>query len=203
MTKSDGGKFGKTEKGNIWLDKDKTSPYHFYQFWLNASDDDAVRWIRIFTFLPENDIMLLEQSHVADPGQRLLQKALAKSLTEFVHGEAEYQNALQTTSRLFASQQASITELSEADLQLLDGLIQSDYSLEKLSQGVDAISFLTETNIFSSKGEARKMVLNGGVSINREKISDPQMVIEHSKLLYDKYVLVQKGRKNFYLVTAK
>ncbi len=156
ITKADGGKFGKTEKGNIWLDKEKTSPYQFYQFWLNASDTDAEKWIKIFTFLKKDEIDFLIAKHHENLAARELQKALAKEVTVFVHGEEEYKNALLTTEKLFANQSAPAESLSEEDLKSLEGVIQSVFSLEKINAGIDVVSFLAETNIFPSKGEARK-----------------------------------------------
>jgi tyrosyl-tRNA synthetase len=202
ITKTDGGKFGKTEKGNIWLDKEKTSPYQFYQFWLNASDVDTEKWIKIFTFLSKEEIENLSALHHQNPAARELQKALAKEVTVFVHGEEEYKNALLTTEKLFANQSAPAESLSEEDLKNLDGVIQSDFSLEKINAGIDVISFLAETNIFPSKGEARKMIQNGGVSINRKKVDSLQFAVDSSLLLHQKYLLIQKGKKNYYLVKA-
>ncbi|MBS1975134.1 MAG: tyrosine--tRNA ligase, partial [Bacteroidetes bacterium] len=190
ITKADGGKFGKTEKGNIWLDKEKTSAYQFYQFWLNASDADAEKWIKIFTFLDKAEIETLITAHRQNPAARELQKALAKEITFFVHGEKEYQHALQTTEKLFANQSAPAESLNEDDLKNLEGIIQSDFSSEKINNGIDIISFLAESNIFPSKGEARKMIQNGGVSINRKKVDSLQLTINSSMLLHKKYLLV-------------
>ncbi|HEX4374141.1 MAG TPA: tyrosine--tRNA ligase, partial [Puia sp.] len=202
ITKADGGKFGKTEKGNIWLDKEKTSPYQFYQFWLNASDADAEKWIKIFTFLNKNEIDPLINKHHENLAARELQKALAKEVTIFVHGEEEYKNAIITTEKLFANQSAPAESLSEEDLINLEGIVQCDYAAEKINAGIDVVSFLAETNIFPSKGEARKMVQGGGVSINRKKIDNLQLTIDSNLLLHKKYLLVQKGKKNYYLVKA-
>jgi len=202
ITKADGGKFGKTEKGNIWLDREKTSPYQFYQFWLNASDADAEKWIKIFTFLTKDEIDLLISKHHENLAARELQKALAKEITIFVHGEEEYKNALLTTEKLFANQSAPAESLSEEDLKNLDGVVQSEFSLEKINTGIDVISFLAETNIFPSKGEARKTVQGGGVSINRKKVDNLQLAVNSSLLLHQKYLLVQKGKKNYFLVKA-
>jgi tyrosyl-tRNA synthetase len=199
LTKSDGGKFGKTEKGNIWLDPDKTSPYQFYQFWLNASDEDAAKWIKIFTFLSREEIQSLTETHQKNPAGREIQKALAKAITIFIHGESEYQQALITTEKLF-SQSTDIENLSEADLHALDGLVKSEYPLAALSQGVDVVRFLAESGILPSKGEARKMVQNGGISINRMKVESIQFNVGTELLLHNKYLLVQKGKKNFYLI---
>lgn len=202
IKKADGGKFGKTEKGNIWLDAEKTSPYQFYQFWLNASDEDAEKWIKIFTFLPPAEIDDLIGQHQNDPANRLLQKALAREVTLFIHGEDEYRKALETTEKLFAKQDAPAASLSVNDLEQMEGVVKSEFSREVINNSMDVVSFLSETGIFSSKGEARKMILNGGVSINRHRISDVAMRIDTSSLLHNRYILVQKGRKNYYLVKA-
>ncbi len=198
LTKSDGGKFGKTEKGNVWLDAEKTSPYQFYQFWLNAADDDAKKWIKIFTFLSKDEIDALINQHDENAAARLLQKTLAKEITSFVHGEDGLKQALETTEKLFANQSAPAESLSEEDLESMEGVVKIDFESSKL--GVDAVSFLAETNIFPSKGEARKMVQNGGVSINRKKVESLQFIVDSSILLHNKYLLVQKGKKNYYLV---
>jgi tyrosyl-tRNA synthetase len=202
VKKADGTKFGKTEKGNVWLDPEKTSPYQFYQFWLNAADADAERWIWTFTFLPAEEVEQLIADHQKDAGARLLQKRLAKEVTVYVHGEEEYRKAIETTEKLFANQSASADSLSIDDLEGMDGVIKFDYSADKLKTGADVVSFLAETGIFSSKGEARKMVQNGGISINRNKVSDVAMQVDGSLLLHDKYLLVQKGKKNYYLVRS-
>lgn len=204
VTKADGGKFGKTEKGNIWLDPEKTSPYQFYQFWLNATDPDAEKWIKLFTFLPQDTITgLLQQQH-NDPASRVLQKTLAREVTLFVHGEEGYQKALADTEKMFANQSAPAESLSEQDLESLDGVTRFDYSATKLAQGegVDIVSFLAETGILSSKGEARKLVEGGGVSVNRKKVESAKAFVNTGLLLHGKYILVQKGRRNYYLVKA-
>lgn len=200
LKKSDGGKFGKSEKGNVWLDAEKTSPYQFYQFWVNAADDDAKKWIKIFTFLPTEEIETFIQQHDENASQRLLQKTLAKEVTLFVHGEEGLKQAIETTEKLFANQSAPAESLSEEDLEGMEGVVKIDYDITKLNSGIDVISFLTETNIFPSRGEARKMIQNGGVSLNREKVSNLQMIVDSSVLLHKKYLLVQKGKKNYYLV---
>ena len=202
LTKSDGGKFGKTEKGNIWLDANRTSPYEFYQFWLNASDEDAKKWIKIFTFLSEDEIEVLIKQHDENAANRLLQKILSKQITQFVHGEDGLKHALETTEKLFSKQNADAESLSEEDLESMEGVEKIDYDLSKINTGIDAVSFLTETNIFSSKGEAKKMIQNGGVSINRKKIDSLQFAVDSSLLLHNKYLLVQKGKKNYYLLKA-
>jgi len=202
ITKADGGKFGKTEKGNVWLDAEKTSPFQFYQFWLNATDEDAEKWIRIFTFLSKEEIGTVLAEHSKDAGQRILQKKLAEELTTFVHGKSELKKAIETTNKLFASQNASADSLSVEDLEGMEGVIKFDYPLQKINDTIDVVSFLAEVSIFPSKGEARKMIQGGGVSINRNKISDISSKIDRSFLLHEKYILVQKGRRNYYLVKA-
>jgi tyrosyl-tRNA synthetase len=202
LTKSDGGKFGKSEGGNVWLSPDKTTPYQFYQFWLNAADADAEKWIKIFTFLPKEEINSLTEQHRKDASQRLLQKKLAQEITVFVHGEEEYQKAIATTEKLFAQQHASADSLSVEDLEGMEGIVKLAYPLPSIQEGVNVISLLTDTAIFPSKGEARKLIQNGGVGINREKISDPQLTVNSSHLLHNKYILLQKGKKNYYLIIA-
>ena len=201
ITKADGGKFGKTEKGNVWLDPNLTTPYQFYQFWLNAGDDDASKWIRIFTFLEKNEIEQIEAEHKKDAGNRILQKRLAEEVTAFVHGKEELEKAIETTEKLFKDQAAPVENLSIEDIESMEGVIKSAFAKNRLDAGIDIVSFLAETNIFPSKGEARKMIQGGGVSINRKK-ADLQQTVDSSLLLHQKYLLVQKGRKNYYLVEA-
>jgi tyrosyl-tRNA synthetase len=201
IKKADGTKFGKSEQGNIWLDPNKTSPFLFYQFWLNASDIDAASWIKIFTFLDKATIDQLLVENTANPSDRLLQKTLAKELTIFVHGEEEYEKAIGTTAKLFSAQNAPAESLTEEDLNNMAGIIKTDFAAEKISAGVDVVSFLAETNIFPSKGEARKTLQGGGISINRKKIESVDIKIDSSFLLHKKYLLLQKGKKNYYLVT--
>ena len=205
ITKADGGKFGKTEKGNVWLDPQKTSPYQFYQFWLNAADEDAEKWIRIFTLLPKATIEILIHDHRKDPGSRLLQKSLAKEVTTFVHGQSEYEAAVVTTEKLFSGNAAeNILELNESELlESMEGVPRFNIEKSKFIAGMDAVSFLAESGIFPSKGEARKTIQGGGLSINKEKISDPASQLTSKNLLTGKYVLVQKGKKNYYLVIVE
>lgn len=203
LTKSDGGKFGKTEKGNIWLDPEKTTPYQFYQFWLNAADDDAKKWIKIFSFLTQESIEALIAEHDTDAAKRVLQKALAKEITIFVHGEEGYNAALETTAKLFNNKTAPASSLSVDDLEGMEGIEKFAYDINKLKEGIDVVSFLAETGIFPSKGEAKKMVQNGGVSINRNKVDGLQLKLEESLLLHNQYLLVQKGKNKFYLVKAE
>jgi tyrosyl-tRNA synthetase len=200
ITKADGGKFGKTEKGNIWLDAAKTSPYQFYQFWLNASDDDAEKWIKIFTFLDKSTVEALITEHKNDAAKRSLQKKLAEEVTRFVHGEDELKKAIETTEKLFSNQHAPAENLTVAELEGMDGIIKIDFGKEKIAAGIDVVTFLADTKIFPSKGEARKTVQGGGVSINRKKIENIQQSIESSLLLHDRYILVQRGKRNYYLV---
>lgn len=202
LTKTDGSKFGKTEQGNIWLDANKTSPYQFYQFWLNASDEDAKKWIKIFTFLSKDAIDMLIHEHKMNPASRILQKTLAQEVTSFVHGKEELKKAIETTEKLFAHQTAPAESLSVADLESMDGVVKVDYEKNKITGGIDIVSFLAETKIFPSKGEARKTVQGGGVSINRKKIDNVQLAIDNSLLLHEKYILVQKGKKNYFLVSC-
>lgn len=200
ITKADGGKFGKTESGNVWLDPNRTTPYQFYQFWLNASDTDAEKWIRIFTFLTKDAIEMLIHEHKMNPSERVLQKTLAQEITSLVHGKDEYEKAVETTQKLFANQHAPAESLTVEDLEGMEGVVKMDYPKEKLDSGTDVVSFLAETAIFQSKGEARKMVQGGGVSINRRKVESIEHRVDNSALLHNKYILVQKGKKNYYLV---
>ncbi len=203
IRKADGGKFGKTEKGNVWLDAEKTSPYQFYQFWLNASDEDAEQWIKIFTFLGRQEIENLVVEHRSNAAERLLQKTLAREVTTFVHGAEEYEKAVATTEKLFANQTAPAESLSAEDLEGMEGVVKFDFSAEKIRAGIDVVSFLAEASIFPSKGEARKMVQQGGVSINRHKVTDVGTKVVEEMLLHGRYILVQKGKKNYYLVSVR
>jgi tyrosyl-tRNA synthetase len=202
ITKADGGKFGKTEKGNVWLDAQKTSPYHFYQFWLNASDEDAEKWIKIFTLLPKDEVFVLIDAHKADASKRLLQKKLAEEVTSFIHGEEALKEAVDTTEKLFANQTAPAESLGVEDLESMEGVVKIEFAADKINAGMDVVSFLAESGIFPSKGEARKMVQGGGVSINRKKVEGIDMKIDPSLLLHRQYLLVQKGKKNYYLVKS-
>ena len=202
IKKADGAKFGKTEQGNVWLDATRTSPYQFYQFWLNASDEDATNWIKIFTFLSKEEITAIESEQVKDAGQRLLQKRLAQEITTFVHGAMEYEKAIETTNKLFSNQAAPAESLSIEDLEAMEGVIKSDFEKDKIETGIDVVSLLADTGIFPSKGEARKMVQGGGISINRRKVEGLQLTVNSSMLLHGRYILVQKGKKNYYLIQA-
>lgn len=205
IRKADGGKFGKTEKGNVWLDPKKTSPYQFYQFWLNASDDDAKIWIKIFTLLPVEEIEALITAHDAAPHQRALQKKLAEELTCFVHSRADYDFAVKASEILFGNATTEVLQSLSEDqlLQVMEGVPTVEISKTQLDAGYDLVSFLAETNIFPSKGEARKMWQSGGVGLNKEKITAEKNTVTTGDLLQGKYLLIQKGKKNYYLVVAK
>jgi tyrosyl-tRNA synthetase len=201
LTKSDGGKFGKTERGNVWLDPAKTSPYQFYQFWLNASDEDAKKWIKIFTLLPQAEIEALITENEAAPHARALQKKLAEEITCFVHSREDYEFALKASDILFGNATTEVlTALTEEQLlQVMEGVPTVEISAAQIEAGYDLVSLLADTNIFPSKGEARKMWQAGGLSINKQKISTDKTVIDSTDLLQGKYILVQKGKKNYYL----
>jgi tyrosyl-tRNA synthetase len=200
IKKADGGKFGKSEQGNIWLDAEKTTPYQFYQFWLNATDKDAESWIKIFTFLSKETIDNIVAEHKTDASKWLIQKTLAKELTIFVHGNDEYEKALETTQKLFDAKNASAGSLSEDDLNGIEGIVKAVVDKSVLEDGVDVVTLFADLGIFPSKGEAKKMIQGGGVSINRNKIDDPKLLLDRSMLLHDKFLLVQKGKKNYYLI---
>ncbi len=204
VTKADGGKFGKTEQGNVWLDPKRTSPYQFYQFWLNASDDDAKKWIKIFTLLPLAEIDALLTEHENAPHIRILQKRLAEELTTFVHGKDDYEFAVKASDILFgnATTEALQSLNEEQLLQVMEGVPAVEVSKTSLETGYELVSFLADTQIFPSKGEARKMWQGGGISINKKKIGIEQLTVSSSELLQGKYMLVQKGKKNYYLVKA-
>ena len=206
ITKADGGKFGKTESGNVWLDPKRTSPYKFYQFWLNVSDADAAKYIKIFTDLTQEEIKALEEEQERDPGMRPLQKRLAKEITIMVHSEQDYEMAVEASQILFSNKAKDILHKIDEDtlLSVFEGVPQFEVSREALNAGVPAIVLLTEdASVFPSKGEMRKMTQGGGVSINKEKITDQNMVINSSMLLNDKYLLAQRGKKNYFLLIAK
>ena len=202
LTKADGGKFGKTEKGNIWLDAKKTSPYQFYQFWLNSADADAEKYIKIFTLLSKEAIVALLEQHKGNEHQRLLQKKLAEEVTCFVHSRADYEFAGKAAEILFSNDTADILrQLNEEQLlQVMEGVPTVEFSKAVADAGVDVVSFLADTKIFPSKGEARKMLQGGGVSINKIKVGSIEMMVNTTGLLNEKYLLVQKGKKNYYLV---
>jgi len=205
ITKADGSKFGKTEQGNVWLDPEKTSPYQFYQFWLNCSDEDSKKYIRIFTLLKETEIEKIEKEHDEAPHLRLLQKALAKDVTCRVHSESEYHAAVAASEILFGKGTAELlgTLPENTFLSLFEGVPQVEIDKTIIEQGINIIDFLTNvTQIFSSKGEARRTLNENGVSINKEKITDTYIITPNS-VLNGKYILVQRGKKNYYVVVIK
>jgi tyrosyl-tRNA synthetase len=204
IKKADGTKFGKTESGTVWLDPKRTSPYAFYQFWFKTTDADAESYIKIFTFMEQSEIDELIELHRQDPGKNLLQKRLGKEVTTFIHGEQNYEFAIQAASILFSNNTAEIlTALSEDELlDVMAGVPQHDVAKAELEAGKDLISLLAETGIFPSKGEARKMIQGGGVSVNKNKVQGIDTVINTSALLRDKYILIQKGKTNYYLLKA-
>jgi tyrosyl-tRNA synthetase len=202
ITKADGGKFGKTEKGNIWLDASKTSPYEFYQFWVNVSDEDAERYIKIFTFLSKVEVDLLIEQHRKEPHLRLLQNRLAKEVTCMVHSEADYNTAVEASQILFGKGTKEMLEKMDESLFLnvFEGVPAYKISKNELSEGILLTDLLAvKTQIFPSKGEARKMIQAGGLSINKEKIGE-DISVNSALLLNQKYLLVQKGKKNYYLL---
>ena len=205
ITKADGGKFGKSEKGNVWLDAGKTSPYQFYQFWLNAADADAEKYIKIFTFLPKKEIDTLLEAHKGNEHQRLLQKKLAEEVTCLVHSRADYEFAIKASDILFNNDTAEILQqLNEEQLlQVLDGVPTVNIAKATLDEGIDRVSFLVDTKIFSSKGQAREMVQGGGVSINKIKVATIEYLVKSENLLNRKYLLIQKGKKNYYLLVVQ
>jgi tyrosyl-tRNA synthetase len=205
ITKADGGKFGKTEEGNVWLDPARTSPYKFYQFWLNTSDDDAERYIKIFTLYSHKEIEEMVTRHKAAPHMRELQKALAKDLTIRVHSEADYQASLEASAILFgAGTTETLHNLSEdMFLAVFEGVPQSEIPKAKLAAGIPVIEFLAdETGIFPSRGEARRTIKENALSINKEKVRE-DYIVGAGDLLNGKYILVQKGKKNYFLVNIK
>lgn len=206
ITKADGGKFGKTESGNVWLDPERTSPYKFYQFWLNVSDADAEKYLKIFTFLSKEEIEALAAEHAADPGQRPMQKRLAKELTTMVHSEKDYEAAVEASLILFSNKAAeALHQLDERTLlDVFEGVPTFHVSKAELEAGVPVLELLAvKTQVFPSKGEARKMIQAGGVSVNKEKFTDPAGSIDASALLGGKYIHIQKGKKNHFLLVAE
>ncbi len=206
ITKADGTKFGKTEGGNVWLDAEKTSPYKFYQYWLNASDDDVVNYIKIFSLRGAEEIEALITEHQEAPHQRLLQRTLAEEITARVHSKEALETAIKASQILFGK--STTDDLATLDektlLQVLEGVPQTEVPRQKLLASANVTDLLSEdTNgiVFPSKGEARRMIKGGGVSINKQKLSDPGQTVEFS-LLQDKYLLAQKGRKNYFLIKA-
>lgn len=206
ITKADGGKFGKTETGNVWLDPERTSPYSFYQFWLNTSDEDAEKYIKIFTMLPQQEIASLVEQHKKAPHQRELQKRLAKEVTIMVHSEEEYNAAVEASQILFGK--ATSDALAKIDertfLSVFEGVPTFEVELQNLKNGINVVDLLTDNAaVFPSKGELRRLLKGGGVSINKEKIASSDVEVNDQQLINGKYLLVQKGKKNYFLIIAK
>ena len=205
ITKADGGKFGKTESGNVWLDRRYTSPYKFYQFWMNVSDVDAEKYIKIFTAIGKEEIGTLIDQHREAPHLRLLQKRLAEEVTVLVHSRKDYDAAVEASEILFGNATSDVLKRVDEEtlLAVFEGVPQFPVSLTELETGLKAIELLTEqAAVFPSKGEMRKMVQSGGVSLNKEKLTDQDLLITKSDLLNNKYLLVQKGKKNYFLLIA-
>ena len=213
ITKADGKKFGKTESGNIWLDRKRTSPYKFYQFWLNVSDDDAEKYIKIFTSLEKDVIDALIEEHKQDPGRRVLQKRLAQEVTVMVHSQEDYDMAVEASGILFGkSTKEGLEKLDEQTfLDVFDGVPSFTIAKDQLGQGIiEVLTAVAPVNeeqkdkvIFPSKGECRKMIQGGGVSLNKEKVGDLNQVVTEADLIDGKYLLAQRGKKNYYLITVK
>jgi tyrosyl-tRNA synthetase len=203
ITKSDGTKFGKTESGNVWLDPEKTTPYQFYQFWLNVSDEDAAKYIKIFTVLGQKEIEDIISEHNKTPHERLLQKKLAEEVTVMVHSRADYEGAVEASQILFGKGTTeSLKKMSENTfLSVFEGVPVFDVSMEILRKGVTIAELCAEhSQVFASKGEMRRLVQGGGLSLNKLKIENPELVVTTESLLNNKYLLVQKGKKNYYLL---
>ena len=206
ITKSDGKKFGKTESGNIWLDPKRTTPYKFYQFWLNVSDEDAEKYIKIFTSLEKETIDALVAEHQQDPGKRVLQKTLAKEVTVMVHSEENYNAAVEASGILFGNNtHDALMKLDEDTLlAVFEGVPQFEVSRSLFTEGVKAVDLFAEhSQVFASKGEMRKLVQGGGVSMNKQKLTAFDQLVTEADLLNGKYLLVQRGKKNYYLLLAK
>jgi len=203
ITKSDGTKFGKTESGNVWLDPEKTTPYQFYQFWLNVSDEDAAKYIKIFTVLGQKEIEDIISDHNIAPHERILQKRLAEEVTVMVHSRSDYEGSVDASQILFGKGTTeSLKKMNENTfLSVFEGVPVFDVKMDILLKGVTIIDLCTEhSQVFSSKGELRRLVQGGGFSMNKVKIDNPEAVVSSDLLLNDKYLLVQKGKKNYYLI---
>jgi tyrosyl-tRNA synthetase len=206
ITRGDGGKFGKTEEGNVWLDPRYTSPYKFYQFWLNVSDEDAEKYIKIFTLMEKTEIQALVKAHKQTPHTRILQNRLAKEITQTVHSTADFETVSKASQILFGkSTKEALSSFSTEDLLMVfEGVPQPEVTRSALQGGVNVIDLLAvKTGVFASKGEARRMVKGGGLLINKEKISDPDYRVTADHLLNGKFLLIQKGKKNYYLLTVR
>ena len=206
ITKADGGKFGKTEHGNVWLDPEKTTPYQFYQFWLNTSDEDAEKYIKVFTFLSKEEIEALIEQHREAPHARSLQKKLAEEITTMVHSKEEFEMAVEASQILFGKGTAEqLRKLNESTfLSVFEGVPQFKVSNEELSAGIHIMDLLAEkTEIFPSKGELRRTIKGNGLSINKEKIGNPDLIVNSDFLIGGKYILAQKGKKNYFLIITE
>jgi tyrosyl-tRNA synthetase len=206
ITRADGGKFGKTEKGTVWLDPHRTSPYEFYQFWLNVSDEDAPRFLRIFTLKEQEEIEKLEKEHAEAPHQRIMQQALAKDVTTRVHSLEEYEKAINASSILFGkSTKEDLASLSfDQAKEIFEGVPHTEISKEELEQGIDIVDFLSDrTGFLNSKGEAKRTLKEGSIKINKEKVDGQDRVIDTEDLIDGTYILGQKGKKNYFLVTVR
>ena len=206
ITKADGKKFGKTESGNVWLDPARTSPYKFYQFWLNVSDEEAVKYIKIFTSLTKEEIDALVEEQKADPGQRPVQKRLAKEITTMVHSAEEYEAAVEASQILFSNKAAeTLHHIDEKTLlDVFEGVPTYEVSREDIEAGIRMADLLTEkAPVFPSKAEFRKMATAGGFSVNKEKVTDPQAQTDASMLLNDRYIILQKGKKDYFVLIVK
>ncbi len=200
IRKADGTKFGKTEKGNIWLDAERTSPYEFYQFWLNVADDDAERYIKIFTLLDRETIESLIEEHRQDPGQRKLQKVLAKEVTVMCHGEEAYENALAASQMLFGGNSEALRKLDERTFLAVFADVPS-FELNRADLPLNILDLLAvRTNILPSKGEARKMVQGSGIAINKDKVTDINADVTEADIVNGHYILAQKGKKNYFII---
>lgn len=206
ITKADGTKFGKTESGNVWLDDKKTSPYQFYQFWLNASDEDAEKWIKVFTFLPKEEVDILLNEHKGNEHLRLLQRRLAEEVTVFVHGKNEFYKAKRATEFLFGNEKDG-SFFNQIDEKLFLDIFMSVPTHSILKEkthdaGINILDFLVETKILPSKSEARKLIQGKGISINKWIVDRIEYNVTYNDILFDKYITIQKGKKNYYLVKA-
>lgn len=206
IKKADGTKFGKTESGAVWLDPEKTSPYKYYQFWLNASDDDVKKWIRIFTLKTKEEIEALEVEHDAAPHLRILQKALAQEITIKTHSEEALETAIKTSEFLFGNGSLEFLKTldSKSVLEMFEGVPQFKIAKSELAEGIDIATLLAEkTNVFSSKGEVKKTIQGGGLSVNKTKVTEMLANYDTSDLINEEFIIVQKGKKNYYLLTAE
>lgn len=205
LTKADGGKFGKTEGGNVWLDRNLTSPYEFYQFWLNSADEDAQKYIKIFTFLPLEEIEQLIKEHEEAPHLRNLQKKLAEEVTIMVHSKDDLDFAIKASNILFGnSTEEDLKSLNTEELmQVMKGVPQKELSIDSLKEGYPLVDFLVDAEVQPSKGASRKMIQSGAISINKSKQNDPQFILNESLLLENRFILVQRGRRNYHLIVFK